>query len=572
MPVQVYEDSLELTVDVLEENGYTKASWPYPMLKQTGQQERRSFRAVILENEYLKLTFLPELGGRLWELFDRRCQQDAFSENLILAPASPGLCGYQLPKGMLLSNHSNHPRVALANVDMQVESPESDLDEGSVFLGSYGQESFGCKYTLFPGKAVLRVEVSISNRSAVATSTGLDSVFVHTNSLNEQTHLEGICTDSIAFNFEEGTFASAHVGLAAEPLFLSRRSDAAELGPRQIDNFAFEMIPFFGVNVPTFAGPAGVGSFAPTGNEFKLCSSAPLLDHKIIVQSNTGDIFEAPLNVYPEAVYETDLLSIPGGASIVQIKSPGGDEVATIKKSWLKGAAHLDSVQDSLFPHVNPRILTDAQLLNLTSDFTLRVTAYLELAARATERGDYQRADTSYEHALLFNGDDPLAWWAKSVNRRIGNLDDENAERIELLNAHYLSPLEPCLRAEAFLAQPRNHGKDPSPLLASFNDVPENFIEVACQLIQARFYEEAAYFIDEALRHQNLGMLHYLHAYLLSRKGGMEMEVASRVQMATKAKFPPMPYRDLEREILTLISKGHELPQILRDWLNGDFD
>ena len=63
-------------------------------------------------------------------------------------------------------------------------------------------------------------------------------------------------------------------------------------------------------------------------------------------------------------------------------------------------------------------------------------------------------------------------------------------------------------------------------------------------------------------------MLHYLHAHLLSRKGGMDMEVASRVQMALKAKFPPMPYRDLEREILTKLGENHKLPQPIIDWLN----
>jgi tetratricopeptide (TPR) repeat protein len=320
-------------------------------------------------------------------------------------------------------------------------------------------------------------------------------------------------------------------------------------------------------------GPAGIGEL--TGGDqpqISFCASTPLLQHKLLLQTQSGQSFEAEVNIYPEALYRAPLDAIPEVVVAAQIKNPDGEPVATFGTLSSELSPMIHAFAGTGVPWVLPRDYDDATLLALTSDVGLRVPAYLELAARATERGDYQRADTSYEHALLFNGDDPLAWWAKSVNRRIGNLDDENAERIELLNAHYLSPLEPCLRAEAFLAQPRNHGKDPSPLLASFNDVPENFIEVACQLIQARFYEEAAYFIDEALRHQNLGMLHYLHAHLLSRKGGMDMEVDSRVQMALKAKFPPMPYRDLEREILTLISIGHELPQVLRDWLNGDFD
>jgi tetratricopeptide (TPR) repeat protein len=306
----------------------------------------------------------------------------------------------------------------------------------------------------------------------------------------------------------------------------------------------------------------------PNRPAFFFRASRIILGAKLLIQNDSGATFEMPVDLYPETLHYSDLTSIPWKVVAAELRDSSGVTLAIVLPP--KDHFEPENEPNPSAPMVSTsvRTLSDAQLLSLTSDFTLRVPAYLELAARATERGDYQRADTCYEHALLFNGDDPLAWWAKSVNRRIGNLDDENAERTELLNAHYLSPLEPCLRAEAFLAQPRNHGKDPSPLLASFNDVPENFVEVACQLIQARFYEEAAYFIDEALRHQNLGMLHYLHAYLLSRKGGMEMEVASRCQMALKAKFPPMPYRDLEREILKKLGEKHKLPQPIVDWLS----
>ena len=45
-----------------------------PYLEQNGYDRNRAdkvYNAVILENDFLKATFLPELGGRLWSLIDK---------------------------------------------------------------------------------------------------------------------------------------------------------------------------------------------------------------------------------------------------------------------------------------------------------------------------------------------------------------------------------------------------------------------------------------------------------------------------------------------------------------------
>ena len=575
MPVQVYEDSLELHTAILNEDGYSAASWPYPLLKQSGEEEFRKFRVIILENEYLKLTFLPELGGRLWELLDKRCGYAHFGDDkLRCQPYS-----FYTPQGVgsfngfRLVEQRQERKNSLGPVDFMINQPDSDEDGAAVILASFGVHSFSIRYSIEPRVAAVRVEVTVQNRTGDTDRYRL-SGFDTTLDEHAGVYPEGIVSGMdpsrhVWFTAEPGTFLN-HRDCLVESYYLKRVDYSATLGPRQVDQYCFNLQPVFDMASESYVGEAGIGLL--NADQIKFCATRPLLGHKLLVQNSHGGTFEAPFDAHPESILTISLGSIPGEVIAARISDPQGSEVATLTVGDRKHiGTNGESDQIEACQNWSPLRLTkleDHELNRLTSDFTLRVPAYLELAARATERGDYQRADTCYEHALLFNGDDPLAWWAKSVNRRIGNLDNENAERTELLNAHYLSPLEPCLRAEAFLAQPRNHGKDPSPLLASFNDVPENFVEVACQLIQARFYEEAAYFIDEALRHQNLGMLHYLHAYLLTRKGGMEMEVASRCQMALRGKFPPMPYRDLEREILMKLVETHKLPQPIMDWLS----
>ncbi len=43
--------------------------------------EPRAFRAAILENEFLRAVFLPELGGRLWSLFDKKTGRELLYVN-----------------------------------------------------------------------------------------------------------------------------------------------------------------------------------------------------------------------------------------------------------------------------------------------------------------------------------------------------------------------------------------------------------------------------------------------------------------------------------------------------------
>lgn len=50
----------------------------------------KSVRSIILENEYIQLTFLPELGGRLFQIVYKPTGQNLFYNNRVLKPTSWG--------------------------------------------------------------------------------------------------------------------------------------------------------------------------------------------------------------------------------------------------------------------------------------------------------------------------------------------------------------------------------------------------------------------------------------------------------------------------------------------------
>lgn len=65
---------------------------PYTMLDGYNREKRsRDFKAAVLENEHLRATFLPQLGGRLWSLFDKDAGRELLHVNPVFQPCNLAL-------------------------------------------------------------------------------------------------------------------------------------------------------------------------------------------------------------------------------------------------------------------------------------------------------------------------------------------------------------------------------------------------------------------------------------------------------------------------------------------------
>lgn len=65
-----------------------------PYLHQDGydrNKKLRKFKAVVLENKYLKAVFLPEVGGRLWSLYDKEEKRELLYVNPVFQPCNLAL-------------------------------------------------------------------------------------------------------------------------------------------------------------------------------------------------------------------------------------------------------------------------------------------------------------------------------------------------------------------------------------------------------------------------------------------------------------------------------------------------
>lgn len=54
-------------------------------------KQMRGFKAAVVENEHLKAIFLPELGGRLWSLYDKDLQRELLYVNPVYQPGNLGI-------------------------------------------------------------------------------------------------------------------------------------------------------------------------------------------------------------------------------------------------------------------------------------------------------------------------------------------------------------------------------------------------------------------------------------------------------------------------------------------------
>jgi hypothetical protein len=72
--------------------GHVPNILPYAMQDGYNRERKpRDFRVAVLENEVLRVTFLLELGGRLWSLYHKPSQRELLSVNPVFQPANLGL-------------------------------------------------------------------------------------------------------------------------------------------------------------------------------------------------------------------------------------------------------------------------------------------------------------------------------------------------------------------------------------------------------------------------------------------------------------------------------------------------
>lgn len=106
--VRLYEDTRIIPTYELGEDSlnpiFDKMLDPYPYTMQnskTGERRDVVYETVMLENEYVKLTVIPSLGGRLYSAVDKRNGKAFLYANKVVRPRMIGTRGCWFPNGRI---------------------------------------------------------------------------------------------------------------------------------------------------------------------------------------------------------------------------------------------------------------------------------------------------------------------------------------------------------------------------------------------------------------------------------------------------------------------------------------
>ncbi|MFA9381516.1 MAG: DUF5107 domain-containing protein, partial [Acetanaerobacterium sp.] len=126
----------------------------------------KAYHAVFLENKYLFLMILPELGGRIQRAFDKTNHYDFVYYNHVIKPALVGLAGPWISGGIEFNWPQHHRPSTYDPVNFKIAHDA----HGSSVIVSEIENMFRTKgmvsFTLHPDKAYVEIKAQLYNRTA----------------------------------------------------------------------------------------------------------------------------------------------------------------------------------------------------------------------------------------------------------------------------------------------------------------------------------------------------------------------------------------------------------------------
>jgi tetratricopeptide (TPR) repeat protein len=146
--------------------------YPYPMLDVlTANRADHAWKALYLENEYVRICVLPEIGGRIFEALDKTNNHDFFYRQHVIKPDLIGMLGAWISGGVEWCVFHHHRNTTFMPVDYRlVENPDGSK---TIWVGEIERRhrmKWELGISLYPGRSLVEVTVKMFNRTPFPNS------------------------------------------------------------------------------------------------------------------------------------------------------------------------------------------------------------------------------------------------------------------------------------------------------------------------------------------------------------------------------------------------------------------
>ena len=141
--------------------------YPHPYIDRLSSEKvNKDYTAIVLENEYLQMILLPELGGRIFAGLDKTNGYDFFYRHKVIKPALIGLFGPWISGGIEFNWPQHHRPSTFDPTHFTVE--EQPDGSKTVWMGEHdplNRVKGMVGICLYPGKAFVETKVRLYNRT-----------------------------------------------------------------------------------------------------------------------------------------------------------------------------------------------------------------------------------------------------------------------------------------------------------------------------------------------------------------------------------------------------------------------
>jgi hypothetical protein len=143
--------------------------YPYPRLDDISSRRLdKTWKAVYLENEYLRVTVLPELGGKLYSIFDKTANREVLYTNHAVKYGLVALRGAWTSGGIEWNFPNGHTVTAVSPIDYALRTEPDGA--AAVTVGDterIQRMQWEVTVRLRPGSKAVETEVTLNNRREI---------------------------------------------------------------------------------------------------------------------------------------------------------------------------------------------------------------------------------------------------------------------------------------------------------------------------------------------------------------------------------------------------------------------